>query len=832
MWKLDNNPEFLRKQYNIKKVEITCDHEWEYFLYNQKDKCDDCFNFLVKKHKTHCIKCNVTLCRWCAANQGYKVPEYLEEKKNNIEEEFSWKQQCQIHLKTIDQLQKRIKELENKINILENSKIKDKGKGIKLNDSEEEVEYIERININKEIILKEGILIDLDRQQLNLRKRTNNNLLNIILTIEFKDGNSITAEGIIDTGATSCHIDSNLIEKRYKKMSGSQAAVRDSVGNIRILKEILEEACIRFNSQKYPLPITWVDSVENNDSTKIIIGMNFIRNLQGGIMIVGNRVTIFKKADSFLSTPYIEEASFENQNVNNLSIEEEEFEEFSKEDLFDEIENEIEECNINLGELKDNNIIQQILIDLEKIKIIGNSPLKYWENNKIMCKIDLINPNIVIKDDTIMKYSPQEEEEIDMHIKELEKKGLIRSSFSPHRSKAFIVNNHSEIVRGKSTQVYNYKRLNDNTIDDSYIIPDKETLVLKIKDSYIFTKADLKSGFWQVAMHPDSIKLTAFMVPNRHLEWLCMPFGLKNAPSIFQRKMDDIFRENKRFILCYIDDIIIFSNSKAEHTEHLKIFFKKCIDHGLILSNTKMIIGQKQIDFLGLTLGQGKLKLQDHIAKAIVKFPMKFDTLKAIRSFLGRLNYCRNYIPDFVKLTGPLYAKTRSNGVRYFNSEDFKLVNKIKDIIKNLPPLDLAPPDSYMVVETDGSLVGWGGILKWKKYKEQAKKEEKICNYCSGLYKSNVSSLDAEIIACMNVLQKFSIYLRNCKEFTLRTDCKSIVAFYNKLGSNKLNQNRWIFFFNFLIGNGYFVNIEHIDAKNNFFADQLSRIISRTQEEF
>ena len=182
--------------------------------------------------------------------------------------------------------------------------------------------------------------------------------------------------------------------------------------------------------------------------------------------------------------------------------------------------------------------------------------------------IKIKNPDYKIKTGKI-EATEKDREDYKTHINDLLKLGVIRRSDSPHRSAVFLINKHSEQKRGKSRMVINYKRLNDNTEDDGYDIPTKEYLLGKIKDCTIFSKFDCKSGFWKVKMHPDSIPWTTFSCPEGHFEWLVMPFGLKNAPSIFQRKMDNIFRDNDSFVAVYINDILVFSKNKKQHIEHL-----------------------------------------------------------------------------------------------------------------------------------------------------------------------------------------------------------------------------------------------------------------------
>ncbi|GLT29446.1 hypothetical protein SLA2020_043150 [Shorea laevis] len=187
-----------------------------------------------------------------------------------------------------------------------------------------------------------------------------------------------------------------------------------------------------------------------------------------------------------------------------------------------------------------------------------------------------------------MDHSPLDRQEFEVQIKELLALGVLKHSSSRHSSAAFMVRNHAEIKRGKARMVINYKRLNDNTYEDAYRIPDKDQLINCIQNSEIFSKFDCKSGFWQIKMEKESIPWTAFTCPEGHFEWQVMPFGLKNAPSIFQKKMDQIFKKYPDFVLVYIDDILVFSKTETEHIKHLQVVFTEFLKNGLIISKKKM----------------------------------------------------------------------------------------------------------------------------------------------------------------------------------------------------------------------------------------------------
>ncbi|KAG6472175.1 hypothetical protein ZIOFF_069632 [Zingiber officinale] len=138
-----------------------------------------------------------------------------------------------------------------------------------------------------------------------------------------------------------------------------------------------------------------------------------------------------------------------------------------------------------------------------------------------------------------------------------------------------------------------------------------------------------------------------------------------------------------------------------------------------------MKIGSPTIEFLGATIGHSNIKLQTHIISKIADFSnQELQTTKGLRSWLGILNYARSYIPNMGKILGPLYSKTSPNGEKKMNAQDWALVEKVKVMVKTLPNLAIPPTHCFVIIESDGCMEGWGGVLKWKPQKFDPKSSE------------------------------------------------------------------------------------------------------------
>jgi len=193
--------------------------------------------------------------------------------------------------------------------------------------------------------------------------------------------------------------------------------------------------------------------------------------------------------------------------------------------------------------------------------ICSDVPNVFWHRKKHIVDLpyvkDFNEKNIPTKAHPI-QMNAETVEFCKKEISDLLEKKLIRNSKSPWSCSAFYVQKNAEIERGTPRLVINYKPLNKVLEWIRYPIPNKNDLVHRLSEAVVFSKFDMKSGFWQIQISEKDRYKTAFTTPFGHYEWNVMPFGLKNAPSEFQNIMNDIFNSFSHFTNVYIDDVLVY----------------------------------------------------------------------------------------------------------------------------------------------------------------------------------------------------------------------------------------------------------------------------------
>ena len=296
-------------------------------------------------------------------------------------------------------------------------------------------------------------------------------------------------------------------------------------------------------------------------------------------------------------------------------------------------------------------------------------------------------------------------------IHDLLKNKLIQNSKSLWSCAAFYVQKNAKIERGNPCLVIHYKPLNKVLEWIRYPIPNKNDLVQRLSDAVVFSKFDMKSGFWQIQISESDKYKTTFTTPFGHYEWNLMPFGLKNAPSEFQNIVNDIFNSFSHFTIVYIDHVLVYSNSIDEHWKHLYSFLDTIKRNGLVVSAKKIKLFQAKVRFLGYDIAKGQILPIDKAIQFADKFLDVITDKTQLQRVLGSLNYVADFYKDMRKQCKPFIERLQNNPPPWSNVHT-SLIKQIKSYFKTLPCLGILTVGAFKIVETDASDIGNGGILK------------------------------------------------------------------------------------------------------------------------
>jgi hypothetical protein len=324
----------------------------------------------------------------------------------------------------------------------------------------------------------------------------------------------------------------------------------------------------------------------------------------------------------------------------------------------------------------------------------------------------------------------------------------------------------------------------------------------------IFSKIELRSGYHQVQIKDEDIHKTMSRMRYGHYEFVVVPFGLTNAPATLMCLMNNALNKFlDKFVLVFIDDILIYSNTREEHEEHLRLVLQVLREHQLYAKFSKCDFFQKQVHYLGHVISKEGVVVDHDKIRSIMEWPTPKD-VSDIRSFMGLVGYYRSFIKGFSKIGCPITA-LQKKGVKFtWTSKCEEIFEELKYLLTHAPVLKIADPDNDFLVCKDACKEGLGGVLM---------QEGRVIFYASrklNEHEINYVTHDIELDTIGHALKMWRHYLLG-RIFVLMIDHCGLRHLFDQPKLNAM-QGRWM-----SLPSEFDFEIKHIKGKENTVADAL-----------
>ena len=428
---------------------------------------------------------------------------------------------------------------------------------------------------------------------------------------------------------------------------------------------------------------------------------------------------------------------------------------------------------------------------------------------------------------------------VKQHIEDMLNRGWIVKAKSAWSSPVVIVRKKDGSIR----LCCDFRALNKKTVADKHPLPRIQSSLDNLAGSEWFSVLDQTRAYYQGYINPDDRAKTAFITPWGLYSWVRIPFGLMNAPSCFQRFMNETLDGlHDECAMPFLDDVIVFSASFEDHVRHLKTVLQRLREKGLRLKASKCELFKKEVKYLGRIVSKEGYRMDDTNIEAVraLKDAAKPKKVGEIRQLLGLLGYHRRHIQDFAKLAKPISdllvvkeKKDTDSGVQgkakaaknvlsskaeiIWEEEHQQALDKLIDLIISPPILAYPDFEEDFFIHTDASGLGLGCIL----YQKQGGKDRVIAYGSRTLTagEQNYHSSKLEFIALKwAVTEKFKDYLGFADHFTVYTDNNPLLYIMDSTKLNSIDE-RWVSQLS-----EYNFSIRHRPGKINRDADCLSRL--------
>jgi len=368
------------------------------------------------------------------------------------------------------------------------------------------------------------------------------------------------------------------------------------------------------------------------------------------------------------------------------------------------------------------------------------------------------------------RTSPSDRRLIADTIRDWKEAGIVSDSTSQYASPVLLVSKSS----GEKRLCVDYRRLNQQTMNQPYPMPDVDSQLGALSRGVIFTVLDLSNGFLQVPLTPAAKNKIAFVTEDSTAKFERMPFGLKGAPGTFQRMMGIVFEDLKKdgVLSTYLDDIILPSKNWELMMSDLRRVLSALRDANLTLKPSKCKFGARELDYLGFRISEGTVKPGRKV-RAIAEFPRPTDAHE-VRRFLGLAGYFRRFIVRYAQIAAPLTQLTGKDVPFDWSQEREEAFTTLREALCNEPVVSMYDPNAAVTqVHTDASSHALSGILLQGDTATTLHMVYAVSKRTTSA-ESKYHSSRLELYAIIWTLNRLRQFLLGVK-FVVYTDCQALV---------------------------------------------------------
>ncbi|KAL0148123.1 hypothetical protein M9458_056593 [Cirrhinus mrigala] len=328
-------------------------------------------------------------------------------------------------------------------------------------------------------------------------------------------------------------------------------------------------------------------------------------------------------------------------------------------------------------------------------------PHRPWD-----CAIDLL-PNAMPPKSRIYPLSRTKDQAME-YIKEALDSGFICPSTSPAAAGFFFVSKKDGGLR----PCIDYRGLNNVTVKFRYPLPLVPSALEQLREATIYTKLDLRNAYILIRIKEGDEWKTAFLTTRRHYEYQVMSYGLANSLAIFQSFINEILKDFlNKFVIAYIDNILIYSKSEAEHINHVRTVLSRLLENQLYVKAKKCEFHVNQTSFLSYHISHQGVKMDTAKVQTVTEWPQP-TTIKELQRFLGFANFYRCFIRNYSTVASPLtlLLKDKPHKLKWTEEANQALIS-LKERFTSAPILKHPDPNLPFIIEVDASDCGIGAVL-------------------------------------------------------------------------------------------------------------------------